>query len=111
MGFVPRSNGANRARRRPPQVNINDIRGAGGRKTTRTFPPEQTNAESFYYQKQMNARTPMVVITTDGEEIRGCIEWYDRECLKINRTGAPNVVIQKHCIKYVFKDEDASVND
>ena len=72
----------------------------------RPAPPEATNAESFYYVKQMNAKTPMVIIMTDGEEIRGCIEWYDRACLKVNREGAPNLLIQKHCIKYLFKEEE-----
>jgi host factor-I protein len=72
----------------------------------RTTPPETTNAENFYYLKQMNARTPMVLVLNDGEEIRGWIEWYDRSCLKINRTGAPNLLIQKHSIKYLFKQEE-----
>jgi host factor-I protein len=69
-------------------------------------PPEATNAESFYYTKQMNAKTPMVIVMTDGEQVRGCIEWYDRSCLKVNREGAPNLLIQKHCIKYLFKQEE-----
>jgi host factor-I protein len=73
---------------------------------TKQTPPESTNAESFYYVKQMNSRTPMVIVMTDGEEIRGWIEWYDRNCLKVNREGAPNLLIQKHCIKYLFKEED-----
>ncbi len=72
----------------------------------RPAPPENTNAESFYYVKQMNARTPMVIIMTDGEEIRGWIEWYDKTCLKVNREGAPNLLIQKHCIKYLFKEDE-----
>jgi hypothetical protein len=46
----------------------------------RRVPPEQTNAESFYYLKQMNSKTPMVVVLQDGEEIRGIIEWYDKNC-------------------------------
>src|SRR5215470_10388025 len=50
-------------------------------------PPDQTNAESFYYQKQMQSRTPMVVVLNDGEELRGIIEWYDKTCIKLNRTG------------------------
>ena len=69
-------------------------------------PPELTNAENFYYIKQMNSKTPMVIVLTDGEEIRGCIEWYDRNALKVNRDGAPNLLIQKHCIKYLFKEEE-----
>jgi sRNA-binding regulator protein Hfq len=78
----------------------------GGGRQQRPAPPEATNAENFYYLKQMNSRTPMVIVMTDGEEIRGCIEWYDRNCLKVNRDGAPNLLIQKHCIKYLFKQEE-----
>jgi host factor-I protein len=69
-------------------------------------PPEVTHAENFYYLKQMNSKTPMVIVLTDGEQIHGCIEWYDRTCLKLNRDGAPNLVIQKHSIKYLFKHEE-----
>lgn len=69
-------------------------------------PPEVTNAENFYYLKQMNAKTPMVIVMNDGETIRGWIEWYDKTCLKVNREGAPNLLINKHCIKYLFKQEE-----
>ena len=72
----------------------------------KTAPPEQTNAENFYYLKQMNSKTPMVIVMTDAEEIRGWIEWYDKNCLKVNREGAPNLLIQKHWIKYLFKQEE-----
>jgi hypothetical protein len=47
-------------------------------------PPEQTNAESYYYLKQMAAKTPMVVVLTDG----------------------PNLLIQKASIKYLFKQAE-----
>ena len=77
-----------------------------GRSNVKTAPPESTNAENFYYLKQMNSKTPMVIVMTDGEEIRGWIEWYDKSCLKVNREGAPNLLIQKHCIKYLFKQEE-----
>lgn len=76
------------------------------RNQTKAAPPESTNAENFYYLKQMNSKTPMVIVMTDGEEIRGWIEWYDKSCLKLNREGAPNLLIQKHCIKYLFKQEE-----
>jgi host factor-I protein len=68
-------------------------------------PPEQTNAENFYYQKQMQSRTPMVIVLRDGEEVRGIIEWYDRNCIKVNRdSGEPNLMIYKPAIKYMFKE-------
>jgi host factor-I protein len=74
---------------------------AGGKKIP---PPESTNAENFYYQKQMQGKTPMVVVLRDGEKIHGVIEWYDRNCIKMNREGAPNLVIYKPSIKYMFKE-------
>jgi host factor-I protein len=70
-------------------------------------PPEQTHAENFYYQKQMQARTPMVLVLHDGEEIHGIIEWYDKYCLKLNRTGASNLLIYKPSIKYMYKESEA----
>lgn len=74
----------------------------GGKKPA---PPEQTNAENFYYQKQMQSRTPMVIVLRDGEEVRGVIEWYDRNCIKVNREdGEPNLMIYKPAIKYMFKE-------
>ncbi len=69
-------------------------------------PPESTNAEAFYYLKQMNARTPMIVVLKDGEELHGVIEWYDRSCIKVNRVGAPNLMVMKDCIKYMYKAEE-----
>jgi sRNA-binding regulator protein Hfq len=69
-------------------------------------PPEQTNAEEFYYLKQMAARTPMVVVLTSGEELRGWIEWYDRGSIKLNRHSEPNLLIPKHNIRYMFKEEE-----
>jgi sRNA-binding regulator protein Hfq len=76
--------------------------------TRKAAPPEQTNAENFYYQKQMQARTPMVVVLTDGEEIHGVIEWYDKACIKVNRNGSPNVMIYKPSIKYMYKEGENS---
>ena len=73
----------------------------------RAVPPDQTNAENFYYVKQMQGKTPMVITLKDGEVLRGVIEWYDRSCLKVNREGEPNVLLYKSNIKYMSKDEEA----
>ena len=109
-GAAPASAGERRERterhermERPPQSERGDRGlGVGGKKAT---PPEQTNAENFYYQKQMQSRTPMVIVLRDGEEIRGIIEWYDKTCLKVNREGGdPNLMIYKPAIKYMYKD-------
>ena len=69
-------------------------------------PAEQTNAENFYYLKQMQNRTTMVVVLTDGTELKGWIEWYDKTCVKLNRNDAPNLLLFKHSIKFMFKEEE-----
>jgi host factor-I protein len=69
----------------------------------KTAPPEQTNAEQFYFSKQMQAKTTMVVILTDGERLEGVVEWYDRNCIKLNRDGEPNLLLYKRNIKYLYK--------
>jgi len=69
-------------------------------------PPSETHAEIYYYKKQIDAHTPMVLVLEDGEEIEGTIEWYDRGALKINRRSAPNLLVLKRHIKYIYKAED-----
>jgi hypothetical protein len=76
---------------------------------------EASHAESFYFQKQVQTQTPMVFVLEDGEHIEGCIEWYDRNAIKV-RCGAPasfrtagrpepatRVLIYKSSIKYLYK--------
>ena len=88
-------------RRERPERSGGD-RSNGARKAP---PPDQTNAENFYYQKQMQSHTPMVIVLRDGEEVHGVIEWYDRNCIKVNRdNGEPNLMIYKPAIKYMFKE-------
>jgi len=76
---------------------------------------EISHAEAFYLQKQMQTQTPMVFILDDNEKIEGCIEWYDRNVIKVRSTAAPRfgmpgrsesgarVLIYKSSIKYLYK--------
>jgi sRNA-binding regulator protein Hfq len=54
----------------------------------------------------MQTKTEMVMVLRDGERVRGVIEWYDRNCIKVHRTGEPNLLIYKAIIKYMYKAED-----
>lgn len=72
----------------------------------RPSPNEQTNAENFYYVKQMQNRTPMVVVLQDGETVKGVIEWYDKNSIKLNRPAEPNLLVLKHYIKYMYKENE-----
>jgi len=69
----------------------------------RIHPPTDTFAENYYYLKQMSKKTPMAVVFADGQVIEGYIEWYDRNCIKLNRDNEPNLLIFKSNIKYIHK--------
>jgi sRNA-binding regulator protein Hfq len=81
------------------------------RTTRKPVPPELTSAETFYYRKQMDNRTRMVILLKDGEEIRGTIEWYDRSSIKINREDAPNILLMKDTVKYMYKENEDKESD
>jgi sRNA-binding regulator protein Hfq len=97
----------NRRLIRPPLADIKEQQASKQRTQTqkKVVPPDTTNAENFYYVKQMQTKTAMVIVLGDGETVTGTIEWYDKTCLKINRDGAPNLLIYKLNIKYMYKAE------
>ena len=76
----------------------------------RSHPPSETYAENYYYLKQMNKKTPMVVVFQDGQVLEGYIEWYDKNCIKLNRDHAPNLLVYKNSIKYLYKLNDNKGN-
>jgi sRNA-binding regulator protein Hfq len=64
----------------------------------------QQQAEVFYLQKQIQSQTPMILVLEDGEQVKGCIEWYDRNVLKIR--GRTKTLVYKSAIKYMYKVGD-----
>lgn len=96
---------ARRAPEPPPQQPAHHQPAQGGGQPKKKIPPEQTNAESFYYKKQMDSHTPMVIVLQDNEKLFGTIEWYDKNSIKLHRNDGPNLLILKHNIKYMYKDQ------
>jgi sRNA-binding regulator protein Hfq len=68
---------------------------------------ESSHAEAFYFQKQVQAQTPMMIVLEDGEQIEGCIEWYDRNSIKVKSSA--RMLIYKAGIKYIYKAGDQHV--
>jgi host factor-I protein len=91
---------------RPSLSNIKDQLPRYGSVPRKSVPTEITNAENYYYIKQMAAKTPMIVKLTNGEEIRGVIERYDKSCIEVHRSYGPNLLILKHVIKYMYKQKE-----
>jgi sRNA-binding regulator protein Hfq len=48
----------------------------------------------------------MVVVLSGDETIRGVIEWYDKNCIKVHRPNEPNLLIMKSSIKYIYKENE-----
>jgi sRNA-binding regulator protein Hfq len=66
-----------------------------------TTAQESSHAEAFYFQKQIQAQTPMIIVLEDGEQIEGCLEWYDRNAIKVK--GSTRMLVYKAGIKYIYK--------
>jgi sRNA-binding regulator protein Hfq len=91
---------------------FNRLRGKGNKRMAPPlpirFPAQSTemevqnrHAELFYLQKQIQSQTPMVIVLEDGERVEGCIEWYDRNALKVR--GPVRMLVYKCAIKYMYK--------
>ena len=50
------------------------------------------------------AQKKPVFVLKDGETLHGVIEWYDKCCLKVNRSEGPNLLLYKPSIKYMYKE-------
>lgn len=75
---------------------------------------DSSHAEVFYFQKQIQAQTRMVVVLENGGELEGVIEWYDRYAIKLRNVGRgarqdgtrTRVLIYKDSIRYIYKVEE-----
>ena len=65
----------------------------------------QRQAELFYLQKQIQSQTPMEIVLEDGETVEGCIEWYDRNTLKVR--GRSRILVYKSAVKYMYKQGES----
>lgn len=72
----------------------------------RTGPAESTNKEAEYIEWLSKNRVPVVVKLLDDEELRGWIEYYDRDIIRLTRDRDSNLFIYKERVKYLFEDPE-----
>src|SRR5215475_4505097 len=77
------------------------------RRDRRQAAPETTFREVEYIDRLSKSRTPVVVKLIDGEEVRGWIEYYDKDIIRITRETQPNLFIYKNRVKYLYEDPAA----
>jgi len=73
-------------------------------KKTKTPPPDDTGMESSYLKGIGEKQTPVIVKLYCGESLRGWIEYYDVNMVRLTRDSGPNLFIFKHEIMYIAED-------
>jgi host factor-I protein len=79
----------------------NHARTAGRRQATEV---ETTYRETEYLRWLSENRIPVVVKLTDGEEASGWIEYFDRDIIRLTRSGESNIFIFKNRLKYLYEE-------
>src|SRR6516165_8518744 len=64
-------------------------------------PPEDTHEEASYLKSLGEKQKPVSIKLVGGEVVRGWVEYYDRDMIRLTRDGAPNLFIFKHDILYL----------
>jgi len=88
-----------RGKSRPPRGGPHK---GGGR---RLPPPEETGLEAAYIRQLKEDVTPLVVQLTDGTEVEGHIEYYDRDMVKITRPEGPHLFVRKSDIRTIVEQD------
>jgi len=75
------------------------------KKGGKTPPPEETFEEAAYLKTLGEKQKPVSIKLVDGEIVRGWIEYYDKNMIRLTREGAPNLFIFKHEIMYIADEQ------
>src|SRR5438132_13171498 len=78
------------------------------RRDRRQAAPETTFREAEYIDRLSKSRTPVVVKLIDGEEVKGWIEYYDKDIIRVTRETGPSLFIYKNRVKYLYEDPSSA---
>ncbi len=84
--------------------------GPGGPGATPAFkksklpPPEDTGQESGYLKTLGEKQAQVTVKLVGGEVVRGWIEYYDQNMIRLTRENGPNLFIFKHQVMYIAEE-------
>ena len=77
----------------------------------RTPPPDETFEEAAYLKALGEKQKVVSLKLADGEVVRGWIEYYDKNMVRVTREDGPNLFIFKHEIVYIAEDEQEEVEE
>jgi host factor-I protein len=67
-------------------------------------PPEETYEEAAYLKALGEKQKTVSVKLMSGEVLRGWVEYYDKDMIRLTREDAPNLFIFKHEIMYIVEE-------
>ena len=67
-------------------------------------PPDETFEEAAYLKALGEKQKIVSLKLADGEVVRGWIEYYDKNMVRVTREDGPNLFIFKHEIVYIAED-------
>ena len=70
----------------------------------KTPPPEETFEEASYLKSLGEKQKTVSIKLVDGEVVRGWIEYYDKNMVRLTRDEGPNLFIFKHDSMYIAED-------
>lgn len=73
----------------------------GGKKPP---PPEKTYLETQYIIQLVRNKTPLVIKLKSNEEVRGYIQYYDKNFIRVTCPDGARYFIFKHDIKYFYEE-------
>ena len=71
------------------------------RHRAKTLPPGDTGQEALYLRSLSERQVPVSIKLSDGEVVRGWIEYFDNSMVRLTREGQPNLFIYKSQISTI----------
>ena len=71
------------------------------RRRTKTPPPGETGQEALYLRSLSERQIQVEIELTDGEVVRGWIEYFDDGMVRLTREKHPNLFIYKQQIRTI----------
>jgi host factor-I protein len=78
--------------------------GQGIPRKSKSVPPEDTLEEAAYLKLLGEKQKLVSIKLAHGEVVRGWIEYYDKNMVRLTREDGPNLFIFKHEIMYIAED-------
>jgi sRNA-binding regulator protein Hfq len=82
-------------------------KGGGGGGSGKSRAPEMTAEEVRYLKRLIEKQITVNVKLRNNETVKGVIEYYDTNFIRLTRAAAPNLFIFKHEIKYIYEESKA----